>query len=379
VRLLPGYGEVGGLCDTIRYHFKHSERRIGNLFVSTYQAPTHRHEFYRTLPKVELHRHLEGSIRLSTLLEIGRAHGMSLPGTGKLRELVQVGSEDIFSFENFLSKFQTLRMFYRSPEAIHRITRETIYDAAADRVRYLELRFTPVALSRAESFPLADVMDWVLDACESASDEFGIQTRLIASVNRQESVQVAEEVIRLAAERRERGILGVDLAGNEADFNGLNFAAVFREAREAGLHITIHAGEWGGPENVKAAIVNLGAERIGHGVRVVEDPRILMLARERGAVFEVCVTSNYQSGVIPSLTVHPASRMLNLGLQVTFNTDDPSISQITLSDEYRLACEDLGIPLEILKGRILGAAQASFLPEAEKAQLIKRLEVELQE
>ncbi len=334
-------------------------------------------EYYKHLPKVDLHRHLEGSLRLSTLLEIGRSHGMPL-GTGKLRDMVQIQAEDNLTFENFLSKFQNLRMFYRSPEAIHRITREAIEDAAKDNVRYLELRFTPQALSRAESFPLSEVMDWVIDAAALAAAEFDVQTRLIASVNRQESVEVAQQVVRLAADRIERGVVGLDLAGNEAHFTGQVFAPVFREARQAGLHITIHAGEWGGPENVRIAIEDLSAERIGHGVRVLEDPLTTRLARLRQVVFEVCITSNYQSGVIPPLTLHPITRMRNLGLNVTINTDDPSISQIRLSDEYRLAHEDLGLNTQALHEHILAAAQAAFLPPEEKAQLVQRLKLALQ-
>lgn len=336
-------------------------------------------EFYQALPKVELHRHLEGSVRLGTLQEIGRSHGMTIPATGRLRDLVQVRKNDSFNFENFLSKFQTLRLFYRSPQAIHRITRETIQDAASEQVRYLELRFTPVALSRAERFPLANVMDWVVDAAQAAGKEFGVITRLIASVNRQEPLELAEEVIRLACERIDRGLVGVDLAGNEAQFSGRNFAQLFRQGRQAGLHVTIHAGEWGGAENVRIAIEDLGAERIGHGVRVLEDPQVMLLARDRGIPFEVCITSNYQSGAVPNLTFHPITRMINLGLNVTLNTDDPSISQITLSDEYESAGEELGISIAVLRQRILAAAQAAFLPPDEKERLIQSLKKELGE
>jgi adenosine deaminase len=334
-------------------------------------------EFYESLPKVELHRHLEGSARLSTLLEIRRALGMPLPSTGKLQELVQVSEDDKLTFENFLSKFQTLRLFYRSPEVIERITRETIEDAANDNIRYMELRFTPLALSRAESFPLADVMDWVVEAACQAGKEFNVKTRLIASVNRHEGPAVAEEVAELTVDRMDRGMVGMDLAGNEANFSGMPFLGVFKEARQAGLHITIHAGEWGGAENVLDAMLYLNAERIGHGVRVLEDPNVTSLARERAIPFEVCVTSNYQSGVVSALSVHPLPRMLSLGLNATINTDDPNISQITLSDEFRLANEDLSIRLDDLKGCILSAARAAFLPEEEKVQLESELSAEL--
>lgn len=334
--------------------------------------------FYQPFPKVELHRHLEGSLRLQTMLEIARAHGLTVPfGTGQLRPLVQVQQSDPHTYQNFLAKFNTLRLFYRSPEVIYRVTREAIEDAARDNVRYLELRFTPVALSRAERFPLDDVMDWVCDSARKAAQEFGLRVGLIASVNRHESVELAEQVAWLAAERREQGILGLDLAGNEAEFPAEPFLGVFREAKQAGLHITIHAGEWGGAGNVRTAIEILEAERIGHGVRVMEDPAVVLLARERGVTFEVCLTSNHQSGAVRHLAEHPLMRMIAAGLKVALCTDDPSISQITLSHEYHLACEQLGMTQRRLKETILTAAQASFLPEAEKAALITTLRQEL--
>ncbi|MBN1669157.1 MAG: hypothetical protein JW862_18830, partial [Anaerolineales bacterium] len=138
-------------------------------------------DFYHALPKVELHRHLEGSVRLSTLIEIGREHGIDILSTEHLRPLVQVGEDQPYTFENFLSKFATLRLFYRSPEVIGRITREAIEDAAIDNIRYLELRFSPAALSKAEGFPLAEVMDWVIAGAQEGQAAYGLKTRLIAS------------------------------------------------------------------------------------------------------------------------------------------------------------------------------------------------------
>lgn len=340
-------------------------------------APFPSPEFFQRLPKVELHRHLEGSLRLSTLRELSRESVPEAISTGKLRQLVQIGEDDAFTFQNFLSKFQTLRLFYRSPEVIARITREAIEDAARDNVRYLELRFTPVALARAESFPLSAVMDWVLEAANQAAQDFGLTVRLIASLNRHEDPLLGSEVAHLAAERQAQGIVGLDLAGNEADFSARGFLGVLKEARQAGLHLTIHAGEWGSAENVVEAILYLGAERIGHGVRLLEDPSAVLLARQRGIPFEVCVTSNIQSGVIPPDQLHPLPRLLTLGINATLNTDDPSISQITLSSEYLRACTELGLRYADLRRCILNAAQAAFLPEQERQQLVQRLEAEL--
>jgi adenosine deaminase len=287
--------------------------------------------------------------------------------------MVQVVSADPQPSQNFLSKFEVLRKFYRSPKVISRITEETIADAAADNVRYLELRFTPAALSKVAGFPLGEVMDWVAEAAQKAQSKYQVTTRLIASVNRHESPQLAEQVAGLAVERRGNGIVGLDLAGDETGYAASPFSSIFQEARQDGLNITVHAGEWGGAENVAEAIQILGAERIGHGVRVMEDASVVSLGRERGTAFEVCVTSNYQSGVVNALDEHPIQQMLEAGLNVTIDTDDPSISQITLSDEYQVVCEQIGFTIDLLRDRILAAARAAFLPIEERKALFTSL------
>lgn len=332
---------------------------------------------YLSMPKVELHRHLEGSLRLATMLDIAHSHGVTVPiSMLNLSGLVQIQDEDPLTFTNFLEKFKTLRLFYRSPDVIHRVTREAVEDAAKDNCRYLELRFTPVALSRAEGFPLHDVMDWVITSAQESAKKNKIKVGLIASVNRHESADLAEQVAWLAAEHMKNGMVGMDLAGNEAEFKSEPFYGIFKEAKQAGLRITIHAGEWGPALNVKEAIEELGAERIGHGVRVMEDESAVELAKERQTAFEVCVTSNYQSGVVPALTDHPLPRMINAGLNVTVNTDDPSVSRITLAHEYQHVCEDLNIPLDTLKERVIAAAQASFMPDADREKLVAGLKKE---
>ena len=333
-------------------------------------------EFYHSLPKVDLHRHLEGSLRLVTLLEIARAFDLDFPGTDRLRPMVQINHSDPLTSQNFLSKFETLREFYRSPEVIARLTEEAIADAAADNVRYLELRFTPVALSKVEDFPMNEVLDWVIQGANEASSKHEISTRLIASVNRHESLELAAKVVELAIERREEGIVGIDLAGNEAEFPTSPFAPLFQDAKQSGMHITVHAGEWGGPENIEQAINLLGAERIGHGVRIIEDETLVTQARELGTTFEVCITSNYQSGVVAELREHQLKKMIAAGLNVTINTDDPSISQVTLSDEYQVACEQIELSLGTLRQRVLAAVQAAFLPAADRKILANSLEGE---
>jgi adenosine deaminase len=342
-------------------------------------TPSSRQQFFQTYPKVDLHRHLEGSLRLKTLLDVARQHGITLPLSPDLSVLVQMQPGDSFNSSTFLSKFQYLRLFYRSDEVIRRVTREAVQDAAADSVQYLELRFTPVALTRIQNLALPDVMDWVAESACQAGLEFGVTVRLIASVNRHESVALAEQVAGLAVERKDKGVVGLDLAGNEADFAATPFVGVFQQAKKCGLFLTVHAGEWGGPANVREAIEVLDADRIGHGVQVLRDPAVIELARERHIPFEVCLTSNSQTGVVPSLAEHPLRRMIQAGLNVTLNTDDPSISGITLGDDYRQAVESVGLQGDELARCVLQAANAAFLPEAERGQLVIKLAAQLAE
>ena len=340
--------------------------------------PTSPSSVYATMPKVELHRHLEGSLRLETMLDIAREFGLTVPASlHRLSGLVQVQEHDPLTFQNFLAKFNTLRLFYRSPEIIQRVAREAIEDAARDNVRYMELRFTPVALGRAESYPLQEVMGWVCASAAGAAADHGMRIGLIASVNRHESTELAEQVAALAVDFRAQGVVGMDLAGNEAEFSAEPFAGIFAGVRQDGLRLTIHAGEWAGAHNVREAIEVLGAERIGHGVRVMEDEAVVALSRERGTTFEVCVTSNYQTGVVNDLDAHQLPAMLAAGLDVTINTDDPSVSNIDLSHEYELVCERFGLSLEDIQGFVLAAARAAFLPPGEREALVGQLEAEL--
>ena len=322
------------------------------------------------LPKVDLHRHLEGSIRLETMVEIVREASLPLPkDIESLRRLVQVVDGDPKDPGHFLSKFTNIRLFFRSPEIIQRITVEAVEDAARDQVRYLELRFTPGALAQSGVFDMEDVTRWVMGAAAEAASAHGIEVGLIVSVNRHESLEIAEEAARIAADYIQDGVVGLDLAGDEVEFPAQPFQSILTSAKQAGLGLTIHAGEWAGAENVRHAILELGTDRIGHGIRVLDDPKVVSLARERGIPFEVSIDSNYLTGVIPSLNAHPLPQMIQAGLQTVLTTDDPSIFGTTLSLEYQHAVDHLGLSLESLKGFALTAAQAAFLDPHRSSQL----------
>ena len=330
--------------------------------------------FLQQMPKVDLHRHLEGSLRLQTLAEIAIEHGVDLPtySIEELRPYVQV-IDNSSDFHQFLAKFRLLRRLYRSPEAVRRVAYEAVADAAEDNVRYLELRFNPVALSRAQGFRLDDVTDWVCEAIASAQQNYDIMVRLILQIGRDESLQTAREIVELAIAHRKGGVVGIDLAGDEVNYPPHRFAPLFRHAWQEGLGITVHAGEAGSAENVQVAIQLLHAQRIGHGVRAVENSNVVRFLREHNVTLEICPTSNLQTGVVRVFSQHPLPDLVALGLRVTINTDDPSISDTTLTDEYLVAVAAIGLQLAAVRQTVFAAVDAAFLPEQDRQRLKEQL------
>ncbi|MCB9452633.1 MAG: adenosine deaminase [Anaerolineaceae bacterium] len=328
----------------------------------------------RKLPKIDLHRHLEGSVRLETLVDIAEKSGVEMPeyDAEMLRPFVQMMPGETRNMQHFLGKFHTLRQFYRSPEVICRVAREAVEDAAADNIQYLELRFTPAALSNIINCSYDEVVSWVCDAVDEAARTNQIQARLILSMNRNESVEKGEQVLAAALSHQDKGVVAIDLAGNEANFPSSPFLDIFHRARSAGLGVTIHAGEWGDSANIREAVDNLGAVRIGHGVRAIEDEDIVKMLVDRGIVLEICPTSNYQSGVVDTWAAHPLPELWRRGVSTTINTDDPLLSGITLTDELVSAVSNLSLTVDDMKQHVLTAARAAFLPDSERAALVSQ-------
>ncbi|PJF40897.1 MAG: adenosine deaminase [Phototrophicales bacterium] len=339
-------------------------------------SDNHLYESVAALPKIDLHRHLEGSIRVETLIEVARLYQIDLPESDveTLRPHVQIVKGDPRTWREFLGKFRVLRRFFQSPEVIKHITREVVIDAADDNVKYLELRFTPHALSRHIDCTYYDVVSWVCETVRAVEATHDIQVGLILSMNRHEELQIGEEILRTALEFHDCGIAGLDLAGQEPGYPAEPFRKVFLKAKEANLGVTIHAGEWAGPENVRRAVEHLGADRIGHGVRSADDPDLIEFLIERGVLLEICPTSNIQSGVVSEMSRHPLVELFKHNVRTTINTDDPAISNITLTDEIVHVVENTTLTIEDIKQQILTAAAGAFLPEDERAALVNRFE-----
>ncbi|MBN1486434.1 MAG: adenosine deaminase [Anaerolineae bacterium] len=341
---------------------------LRNLEIAVAQPTTKKEiwDWAHSLPKIDLHRHLEGSLRLDTLAEIALEHGIDLPSYDieQLRPYVQV-TDDPPDFHRFLEKFRLLRRFYTSKEAVQRVTREAICDAANDNIRYLELRFNPVALSRIQNFALQDVVEWVIEAAEKAQEETGTRTCLILQIGREENINIANEIVDLAINYLGPMVRGIDLAGDEIHYPAHLFAEPFSRASKAGVKITVHAGEAVGPDSVRSAIEFLKAERIGHGIRSIENSEVVQMVYERKVALEVCPTSNLQTGAVKGLSLHPLADLFRLRLRTTINTDDPSVSDTTLTDEYVVAVTAIGLPKVHIYQALSNALHAAFIPEAE--------------
>ncbi|PJF26784.1 MAG: adenosine deaminase [Phototrophicales bacterium] len=328
----------------------------------------------RAMPKIELHRHLEGSLRLETLLAIALEHQITMPrfDVDGLRPFVQIMPGETRSMTHFLNKFAVLRMFYRSEKIIKRVTAEVVADAAHDNVRYMELRFTPQALNNLIQCTFDQIVGWVCEAATQSAAEHHIQVGLIISMNRHEPLEIGEHVLDAALRYADYGVVGLDLAGREFNYKAQPFRGLFERAHEAGLGVTIHAGEWSGADSVREAVCDLGAERIGHGVRAAEDRELCDLLADRGTVLEVCPTSNYHSGVVSGYDTHPLTTLIQRGVRTTINTDDPLISNITLSDELVNVTSFMPLSLTEVKRQQLIAAEAAFLKPEARAKLVSQ-------
>jgi adenosine deaminase len=322
-------------------------------------------------PLVELHRHLDGNVRIETVLDLARQHGLELPAwtVEGLRPHVQITEREP-SLVHFIAKFALLRRAMADYDAVRRIVRENLEDAAQDGIDYIELRFSPYFMGEEHGLDTFGVVDAVCDALEEARGKIPVRAKLIGIISRHYGPETGRIELAAAIRGRDRGVVALDLAGDEANFPGELFVRHFQEAREAGLRTIAHAGEAAGAASVRQAVLELGAERIGHGIRAVEDPTVLDLLAERRVPLEVCPTSNLHTSTVPDYRSHPLPALLRRGIACTLNTDDPSISAIDLAHEYRVADEELGLsPAEIRRMQET-AVEAAFLTPAERAELL---------
>jgi adenosine deaminase len=329
-------------------------------------------EFARKIPKVELHLHLEGAIPLETLLAFIRRAGTE-PDVRTVDELRR--RLNYPDFQGFLDTWVWKNRFITEEDDFAGITYDVLADLHAQNVPYVEMHYSPGDY-RDRGFTLAGVTEAVLAGSSLAREDFGLRCGLILDLLWGATVEEAWRWMEEATPFLGRGVVAVGMGGCEGKSPARAYAELYAEARRRGFRLTAHAGEALGPASVRAVIDELDVERIGHGVRAVEDPALLEVLRERRLPLEVCVTSNVMTGVYPSAAAHPIRYLYEQGLVVTVNADDPTMFHTTLSDEYLVLIRDLGFTPADLKKLSLNGVDASFLPEAEKSGLRAKFEEE---
>ncbi|GAA0467926.1 adenosine deaminase [Paractinoplanes deccanensis] len=311
---------------------------------------------------IDLHRHLEGSLRVATILELAHRDGHPLAAADDPEDLL-VARGPLGGLVPFLDKVDAAPSAFPRPDDWERAAREAVRDAADDGLDYLELRFSPWFIRQETGLRPEAVIDAVTSGVRAATAETGLPVALIGILLRDLGPAQGLAQVETLLSRRD-AFRAVDLAGNEAGVPAHEFAPAFRAARDAGLHVTVHAGEAAGPQSVWAAIHHLGAERIGHGVRSVEDPALLDHLAAHGITLEVALTSNLHTSVAPSYRAHPLRQLLAAGVPVALSTDDPRASAITLSGEYATARDEIGLSEAEIKAIEGYARRAAFEPSA---------------
>ncbi len=321
------------------------------------------------LPLIDLHRHLDGSVRLETILELGIEHDLPLPAFDLegLRPFVQVTDPqpDILAF---FAKFKWQTMVMADYDACRRIAYENVEDARREGIAYIELRFSPWFMAEAHRLDPAGIVEAVVDGIAAGRRDTGIKVNLTGILSRTYGPEVAWQELAALLTQKEH-LAGLDLAGDEVHFPGEWFVEHFKKAREAGWHLTAHAGEAAGPESVWQAIHGLDAERIGHAVRAPEDPRLMDYLAQHQIGIESNLTSNVQTSTVPDYASHPLKRFLEHGLLATINTDDPGISAIDLHYEIEVAAPAAGLSTDQVRQAQENALKVAFLSPEEKAAL----------
>ncbi len=324
------------------------------------------------LPLIDLHRHLDGNVRLGTILDLARQHNLSLPAwdVGGLRPHVQV-TESRPGVMAFIEKFRWMTGVLVDYAACRRVAYENVQDAKNEGLDYLELRFSPWFMAQPHGLHPTGVVEAVADGVAAGARDLDMPVKLIGILSRTYGLEATRKELDALLHHHDR-IVALDLAGDEPNWPANLFAEHFYLARDAGWQVTVHAGESAGPESVWQAIRDLGATRIGHAVHATQDPALLDYMVEHQIGIESSLTSNVQTSTVPDYARHPLRSFLERGLLATINTDDPGVSGIDLRHEYEIAAPAAGLSAEQARQAQRNALTVAFLSAIERAALLSR-------
>lgn len=324
---------------------------------------------FEVLPKIELHCHLDGSLRTDTVLEIARNEKIQLPTYDKeqLSKELRV-PENCTSLVEYLNRFNIPIKIMQSKESLRRVAFELMEDAAKEGVKYIEIRFAPV-LHTEGGLTITQVIQNVIEGMKEGEKAFGIHGNIILSCLRHRGPNSAAMVVEAGKEFLGKGVVAIDLCGAEEEGFAKNFTKEMALAKSYGYRVTIHAGETGFASNVEEAVRLLGAERIGHGVSVENLKEAYDLVKEKGITLEMCPTSNLHTKITKAYGEHPLLKYYRDGIKVTFNTDNRTVSDTTITNECVKINEAIGFTMEEYKNIYLDSVEAAFASEKVKAEL----------
>ncbi|KOE77995.1 adenosine deaminase [Vibrio aestuarianus] len=327
----------------------------------------------KNLPLTDLHRHLDGNIRTKTILELGQQFNVKLPADNieQLTPHVQIVEAEP-SLVAFLSKLDWGVAVLGDLDACRRVAYENVEDALNAQIDYAELRFSPYYMAMKHNLPLAGVVEAVVDGVRAGVRDFGIQANLIGIMSRTFGTEACQQELNAILTQKDN-IVAVDLAGDELGQPGDRFISHFKQVRDAGLKVTVHAGEAAGAESMWQAIKELGAERIGHGVKAIHDPRLMDYLVEKRIGIESCLTSNFQTSTVDSLSLHPIKQFLEHGVLACLNTDDPAVEGIELPYEYEVAAPQAGLSQTQIRQAQINGLELAFLTEEDKSALQEKV------
>ena len=335
-------------------------------------------ELIQKLPKAELHCHLDGSLRVSTIIDLASRQKVELPAKNQedLHNILAI-KEKMKNLEEYLEIFDITLSVLQTPESLMRVAFELAEDCWNDGVRYVEVRYSPI-LHTQEGMTSSESIDAVKKGLDQAESEFGIKTGIIICGIRNISPEVSLKLADLAVQYKNKGVVGFDLAGAEENFPAKHHQEAFELILKKNINATLHAGEAFGPESIHQAIHACGAHRIGHGTRLMENKDLMAFVNDHRISLEICLKSNIQTRSIPSLEVHPFKYYLDQHLRVTLNTDNRLISDTTLTGEYLLAVNTFNLTLQDIRTIIINGFKSAFLPHNERRELIREVVDELE-
>ena len=329
---------------------------------------------YLSLPKIELHCHLDGSVRVETIAKFAKQLGIDV--TDNMRDLkdLLVAPETCLSLDEYLKRFSLPVKIMQTKEALKEITFEVFEDAALENVKYMELRFGPL-LHTKEGLTLDEILQSVLEGMNLAEKRHGIKGNIIISILRTMSTESIYDLIDVASNYLNKGIVAFDLASSEVKGFSEKFKPYIDYAKSKGFEVTIHAGETGIGKNVLDAIEILNASRIGHGIYIHDTPEAYQAVEEKKVALEVCPTSNVQTKAVNHIESHPIEDFINNGLKVTINTDNRTVSNTTMTQEIKKVMETFNFDLDVYKKIYSDAVSAAFTSEEDKDLLLTYLDL----